>query len=416
MPPLPKLLRSASLCLLIAISVAPQALAQDTAQAKSRLEQLGSDLGQALRALRQRLTQRDSLRERLTQADKQVAQINSQLLSTQRQATALEQALASLRAEQAKARAEIERQRRILGRSLALAARNGTSDRLKLLLQQQDPARLARQLRYQRYLADAQTARLTSLREQLDAFEARESRIIADAEVLSASHAQLDQQRRELERLRAERKTLLAQAEQDVSSGEQRVKRLQQDQRELKTLLANIARRQAQQRAAKPAPTPPTSAARKADPKKSQPPGPLVNARPTPSLPGQRFSARRSHLPWPLSGRLTARFGTPRESGRMRWEGVVISAKPGATVRTIHTGKVVYADVLGGYGLLVIVDHGEGYLSLYGQNDAVLKRPGQRVSAGEAIAQVGDRGSASGLYFEIRHQGKPVNPSIWCGS
>jgi septal ring factor EnvC (AmiA/AmiB activator) len=132
-------------------------------------------------------------------------------------------------------------------------------------------------------------------------------------------------------------------------------------------------------------------------------------------VPGERFSARRSRLPWPVSGQLKARFGTRRESGRTRWDGVVIAARPGSSVRSIHAGKVVYADVLGGYGLLVIVDHGEGYLSLYGYNDAVLKRVGQRVQAGEPIASVGDRGTGSGAYFEIRHRGRPVNPSVWCG-
>jgi septal ring factor EnvC (AmiA/AmiB activator) len=140
-----------------------------------------------------------------------------------------------------------------------------------------------------------------------------------------------------------------------------------------------------------------------------------VRDTPTPGAAGERFAAQRSHLPWPVSGQLRARFGTARESGRTRWEGVVIAARPGSTVRSIHAGKVVYADVLGGYGLLVIVDHGEGYLSLYGYNDAVLKRVGQRVQGGEPIASVGDRGGASGVYFEIRYRGQPVNPSVWCG-
>ncbi len=438
MPLLSKLVLSVGLCLLLLAVTSPTAGADEAAQARSRLERLSDELGQALGRLRRGMFERDTLRTRLAEADRQVAQVNARLQNTERQSLALEQALVALREQQAGARTLIEQQRQILGRSLALAARSGAGDRLQLLLKQQDPALLARQLRYQRYVADAQAARLTALRGQLDAFVAREKQIATEADKLAATHAELSQQRQELDRLRRERMTLLAQAEQDVSRGEQRVHAIEQDQRELTELLAGIARREAQARAdeatrqqrarrkAQPgepaakatdqkpaeATTEPTYADNQAAP--SAPDG-LVGSMPTPSAPGERFSARRSHLPWPLSGQLKARFGTPRESGRTRWDGVIIGARPGSTVRSIHAGKVVYADVLGGYGLLVIVDHGEGYLSLYGYNDAVLKRPGQRVAAGEPIASVGDRGNASGLYFEIRYRGQPVNPTVWCG-
>lgn len=437
MPLLPKLVLPVSLCLLLLVGLSPPAGASETTQAKSRLERLGDELEQALGRLRQGMFERDTLRTRLVEADRQVAQVNARLQNAERKSTALEQTLAALRTQQAVARTRIEQQRQILARSLALAARSGTGDRLQLLLKQQDPTLLARQLRYQRYVADAQAARLTTLRGQLDAFVARENQIAAEAEKLAASRAELQQQRQQLDRLRQERMTLLAQAEQDVSRGEQRVRAIEQDQRELTDLLARIAQREAQARElearreakareaqakreprqqAQPASKQAPVAAR-TDPGSTAPSAadPLVGATPTPSLPGGRFSARRSHLPWPLSGQLKARFGTPRESGRTRWDGVIIGARPGSTVRSIHAGKVVYADVLGGYGLLVIVDHGEGYLSLYGYNDAVLKRPGQRVAAGEPLASVGDRGNASGVYFEIRYRGQPVNPTVWCG-
>jgi len=459
-PPLLKLVLPVGLCLLLLAVTLPTAGADEATQARSRLERLSDELGQALGRLRQGMFERDTLRTRLAEADRQVAQVNARLQNTERQSAALEQALAALREQQTAARAQIDQQRQILGRSLALAARGGAGDRLQLLLKQQDPALLARQLRYQRYVADAQAARLAALRGQLDAFVTRENQIAAQADRLAASRTELQQQRQELDRLRQERMTLLAQADQDVSRGEQRVHAIEQDQRDLTQLLASIAQREAQAREAeaqREAQAREAEAQReaqaRADEAKRQPqarrkaqpgdrsakatdqtppepttgqtgtddqPPPsaadaVVGSTPTPSAPGERFSAQRSHLPWPLSGQLKARFGTPRESGRTRWDGVIIGARPGSTVRSIHAGKVVYADVLGGYGLLVIVDHGEGYLSLYGYNDAVLKRPGQRVATGEPIASVGDRGSASGLYFEIRYRGQPVNPTVWCG-
>ena len=430
-PPPSKLLSAIGLCVLALLAGTAPVAADDAAQAKSRLERLGDELGQVLGTLRQRLVERDSLRSRLAEADRQVAQVNTRLIETERRSAALQRKLDELRAQQDEARARIDTQRQALARSLALAARGGNADRLKLLLNQQDPAALARQLRYQRYVADAQAARLGDLRRQLDAFQERDAQIAADVAALADQQRDLQQQRTKLAALREERKSLLVQAESDVDRGEQRVRAIEQDQRELKDLLADIARREARARereqerereqqaqaAVEKAPQAPTGApsARLPAGKSKDAAGPLVSATPTPSLPGERFSARRSRLPWPISGQLKARFGTTRQSGRTRWDGVVIAARPGSTVRSIHAGKVVYADVLGGYGLLVIVDHGEGYLSLYGYNDAILKRPGQRVTAGEPIASVGDRGNASGVYFEIRHRGRPVNPSVWCG-
>ncbi|WP_145930973.1 murein hydrolase activator EnvC family protein [Immundisolibacter cernigliae] len=426
MPPLSKPLSAIGLCVLALLAGTAPVAADDAAQAKSRLERLGDELGQVLGTLRQRLVERDSLRSRLAEADRQVAQVNTRLIETERRSAALQRNLDELRAQQAQARARLDVQRQALARSLALAARSGNADRLKLLLNQQDPAALTRQLRYQRAVADAQAARLGDLRRQLDAFQERDAQIAADVAALADQQGDLQQQRTKLAALREERKSLLARAESDVNRGEQRVRAIEQDQRELKDLLTGIARREARARereqqaqaAVEKAPKAPAGAPSARLPPAGKSPdsaGPPVSATPTPSLPGERFSARRSRLPWPISGQLKARFGTTRESGRTRWDGVVIAARPGSTVRSIHAGKVVYADVLGGYGLLVIVDHGEGYLSLYGYNDAILKRPGQRVAAGEPIASVGDRGNASGVYFEIRHRGRPVNPSAWCG-
>lgn len=414
MPQPQKPVLAACLCALLLAGSTP-AHADQASETRSRLERLGAELGQALGALRERLQTRDSLRARLAEADRQVAELTARLSADETAAAALEAQLAALRAEQTQARARLDTQRQALARSLALAARSGQSDRLKLLLNQQDPTRLARLLRYQRYVADAQVARLAELRRQLDAFSEREARIAAEAARLAEQRRQLDQERQRLAEVRAQRQALLAQADQDVARGEQRVRAIEQDQRELTTLLTRLAERAAAERAreqARDRAEPQQTA--DAPPAPDQPPA-EISTRPTPSLPGERFSARRSRLPWPVSGPLKARFGSPRASGRTRWDGVVIAARPGSTVRSIHAGKVVYADVLGGYGLLVIVDHGEGYLSVYGYNDAVLKRVGQRVQAGEPIAAVGDRGSASGVYFEIRYRGQPVNPSAWCG-
>jgi len=130
------------------------------------------------------------------------------------------------------------------------------------------------------------------------------------------------------------------------------------------------------------------------------------------------FALRRGKLTWPTKGRIKRRFGTRRSQGKLRWNGVLIKAKPGSAITAVHRGRVVYSDWLRGFGLLTILDHGDGYLSLYGRNEILNKEPGDWVEKGEIVAYNGnntDKASA-GLYFELRHQGKPINPAKWCKS
>ncbi len=144
-------------------------------------------------------------------------------------------------------------------------------------------------------------------------------------------------------------------------------------------------------------------------------PGPLVSS--TGAVYGGAFGSARGKLPWPVNGRVVARFGSQRgDDPRAKWDGVLISASAGSTVRAVHGGRVVFADWLRGAGLLVILDHGGGYLSLYGHNQSLLKDAGDTVKAGDPIATVGTSGgqSSPAVYFAIRHQGRPADPTTWC--
>jgi septal ring factor EnvC (AmiA/AmiB activator) len=122
-------------------------------------------------------------------------------------------------------------------------------------------------------------------------------------------------------------------------------------------------------------------------------------------------------MPWPVKGKPSNTFGRARNEGKMRWQGITIPAKEGVTVRAIHHGRVVYSDWLRGSGLLLIIDHGDGYMSLYAHNQSLLRDVGEWVTAGTPISTVGSSGGRdrAALYFEIRHQGKPTNPAKWCG-
>ena len=134
--------------------------------------------------------------------------------------------------------------------------------------------------------------------------------------------------------------------------------------------------------------------------------------------PPRSFKALRGRLPWPVKGRVARRFGAARPESGLRWQGVVLEAPEGREVRAVAHGHVVFADWLRGFGLMVILDHGGGYMSLYGHNESLLREPGEWVAPGDVLATVGDSGahSRAGLYFEIRRDGRPQNPAQWCSA
>jgi septal ring factor EnvC (AmiA/AmiB activator) len=129
----------------------------------------------------------------------------------------------------------------------------------------------------------------------------------------------------------------------------------------------------------------------------------------------QPFHSRKGKLRWPARGRLAQRFGAPR-SGGLRWRGVMIEAQEGGEVRAVSQGRIAFSDWMRGFGLLLIIDHGDGYMSLYGHNQTLYKEVGEWVDTGEVVALLGASGgrTESGLYFEMRHKGRPINPVHWC--
>ncbi len=224
--------------------------------------------------------------------------------------------------------------------------------------------------------------------------------------------------------MRKERQQTLAKLNSDFSSREQKLQARRQEQaqfeRVLKTIEETLAR---QAREAEEARQRALLAERQRQQQQQQsqtgastaPSGPLVSS--AGGNFGGPFSQAKGKLPWPVDGRLVARYGTPRGGdARTKWDGVLIGASAGSQVRAVHGGRVVFADWLRGSGLLVILDHGNGYLSLYGHNQSLLKDAGDMVAAGDPIATVGNSGGQEtpALYFAIRQQGRPSDPAQWC--
>ncbi len=277
--------------------------------------------------------------------------------------------------------AELDDESRELAEQVRTAYMSGSQERVKLLLNQRDPATLGRLMTYYGYLneyradnIEAVTAALRKLAALRSEVAAEEARI---AEIAKARYAELT----ELNRAQEQRQTLLARLKDRISDEGQEVERLAAQEKDLTRLIAEL-----------------TS---------------ILSDYPISSE--EPFSQHRGRLTWPVAGSLIHDFGQPRVGGQLKWNGVVLAAPRGREVRSVYHGRVVFADWLAGMGLLVIVDHGESYLTLYGYNETILKNAGDWVAPGDVIATVGDSGGQpqSGLYFELRRGTRPVNPQQW---
>ncbi len=340
--------------------------------------------------------ERDNLREELRAAEQEIGaqlktlkQLNIQLKS---QATRL----AGLRAEKDRQRQQIQVQVTHLEKEARAAYILGQQENLKLLLNQENPASVSRVLAYHHYLQQARATRIQEARVALARLAMLTDQIQVRTRELEALRSEELAKKQTLLGARAQRSRLLAQVNLRVRNQAQEMERVRLDEQRLVRLLQELKTVAIR--------TPPPS---------------------FPNLPG-RFQAHKGKLPLPMQGRITARFGAPRslgegglgpaKSGGLRWRGIFVTAPEGHTVASIFRGRVAYADWLRGFGLLIILEHGDGYMTLYGHNQSLYKEAGDWVEAGQTIAGSGSTGGPPepGLYFEIRHNGEPRDPLEWC--
>ena len=275
-----------------------------------------------------------------------------------------------------------DQQEKAIHSDLVAMYKTGQQEPVKVMLNLEDPALFSRMLIYYRYLLEARS-------ERIDAYTATISQLENNQQDINNQNAKLDelrinlrQQEVSLNASLARRSRLLERLESRILTAEQQIAEREENAQRLEQLIQNAIER----------------IARLAPPESYQP-----------------FVDMRGRLSWPVNGQISHRFGSLR-TGDLHWQGVVLRAESGTEIHSIHHGRVVFADYMRGYGLLVIVDHEEGYMTLYGHNQSLFVEPGDWVSPGDQLALVGNTGGLSdpGLYFEIRQNGKPVNPANWC--
>lgn len=368
----------AGLALLLTALPAPAADEADLQALRARIERLENDLNDT------RAT-RDNARDDLNLREKRIGRLLRDQRRTQAKLRANERRLEAARARSARERDNFSTLRAGLESDVRAAYVLGRRDQLKLLLSQDDPARAARMLVYYRYASQSRGERLRGMQASLARLGAAENEIRDQGRELAALRADQSANLADLETARRERATLLAGLNREVKNRAREIERLRADQARLERLLGELTRTA---------------------------PAPLPDDR------GTRFGRLRGRLPLPVAGRISARFGEPKGLGDLRWRGVFIDAPEGRDIMAPARGRVAYAGSLKGFGLLLILDHGDGYMTLYGHNQTLTREVGDWVEAGETVAAVGNTGDAprAGLYFEIRHQGEPSDPLAWTGA
>jgi septal ring factor EnvC (AmiA/AmiB activator) len=332
----------------------------------------------------------------LTSTRNERSAVQEAVLASERQIAAMQPQIDMLNTAVAQRNAELQQlatqqqglqqqrlqQQQLLGTYLKSAWMAGNEEYLKLVLNQQDPLQGARMLQYYNYFSSARARHIAAFNLTLAELDLVATRIEAGTLELQLQQAELAGQQAALAESQAARQQALASLDSQLANRGEELARLERDKYEIELLLEELRRSVVE----------------------------------IPFEDDQvAFAARKASMAWPLDGRLVNTFGTRHALGDLTWEGLTIAAAPGSDIRAVHHGRVVFADWFNTSGLLLIIDHGDGYMSLYAHNQELYRVVGAWVAGGEVIAAAGNTGGQRepGLYFEIRHNGRAENPASW---
>lgn len=373
------MLRYIGLSLLLILGAAQPVYAEDDGQ---RLKEVQAEIKKLQSWLSDARGEYDDLNKNLQKSDKEIAALVKKIDDTRARLREEQTRLKKLRAEQAQLRQLRSRHQQLLTNQVRIARQMGDDAAIQFWLAQEDPNQNQRLVRYFGYFNRARVEHLHETITELVRLDNLEILIAGQEKQLRETDERLNSENKRLASSREQQKTILAKLSTQMSSESDRLKKRQADRKrleellnEVETLISNSPRRNDE----------------------------------TP------FKKMRGKLQVPLKGPILAAFGSRNNSNKSRWEGWKIGTKEGSAVHSIHHGRVVFSDWLRGFGLLIIIDHGQGYLSLYAHNQTLQHDVGRWVNGGDTIATAGQSGGQSkpALYFEIRHNGKPQDPAVW---
>ncbi|MGL1958220.1 MAG: peptidoglycan DD-metalloendopeptidase family protein [Colwellia sp.] len=374
-------------CLLITssllIAMTASAIGTDTKKNKQQSEQKLSHVQQAIAKQESAIFQvnkdRDKLEKQLKNDDLAIAKVAKSINTTNKNLTLSQQKITSLAKQKHQLTQKKKSQELLLAQQLRTAYTAGQHDYLKLLLNQEQSEKIQRTISYYQYLNNARIKEIEQFKATLAELIQVTSAHQEEIELLQVLKGKQNQQRAQLSENKSKRHKTLKSLSKKLLSSKQQLAKLKAEESNLSLALKKLET--------------------------------LIQAEV--NLAG--LSQLKKKLSWPVKGRILHRFGTKKQ-GYLKWKGVLMAAPIGRQVQTIHNGTILFSDWLKGYGFVTVIDHGNGYMSLYGHNQTLLKSVGDRVETGEPIALIGQSGGQAqpGLYFEIRHLGKTVNPKLWC--
>lgn len=363
-------------------------------QLKDRIESLKKELDSNQQA-------HAEAADALKQSEQSISETNRKLYELNQQQKSRRGTLQNLQQEKSGLSQTIAQQQALLGKQLYQQYLNGQQSHLQIVLTQRDPSAISRDLHYYSHIARARANLIDSLKTNLGRVTVLNEQTATALRQIDDLRLAQEVQRKQLEAEQSARKRLLKKLASEIKTQRGEISKLRRDEKRLTNLVERLARIIP----AQPRPQ-----------KQRQEAGRKNESVPSEAFSGGSFAALKGRLHLPVRGNVSNRFGAMREDGGISWKGLFIKAGEGEEVRAIADGRVVFADWLRGFGNLMIVDHGSGFMSLYGNNQTLLKNVGDSVAAGDTIAAVGNSGGndEAGLYFEMRHQSKPFDPLTWC--
>lgn len=379
----PLMRRLISLLTVLALGIAPEFSLADERAHRRQLDALQKQISTVQEAINNRRGEHRREQQALQEIEQAVATVHRNIAELEARNRQLFAELETLSEREAELFGAIAEQREHIGRDLANAYRLGRDEPLKLMLNLEDPHELSRSMRYYDYFLDARQQRIERFNDTLNELAEVRTSMGDRQQALEEQRQQMAAEESRLREQLALRQQTLASLQSDIAQHDGQLSELRTQQEELERLIRTIQE---------------------------------AITRLSPTEEQQPFAQRRGKLAWPTEGELRQPFGS-RRSANMNWDGWLIQAEEGKPVRAVHGGRVVFSDYLRGHGLLIIVDHGDAYLSLYAHNQVLLKEIGEWIHAGEAIGRVGNSGGLerASLYFELRHRGRPTNPAPWFG-
>ena len=356
----------------------------DSSANTRQLEELRSRIQILQNNLQQTRDQRDQERSRLRKIEQEIGKLYKQIRQLNQNLATDTSRLSMLKAKEKRTLNELHQQSDSLHIQIRAAYTMGRQEYLKILLNQQNPSDLSRVLTYYRYLSRARSQRIHKVEATLQNLGTVREQITNRTRILKSLSNRKQAGKEKLRRARTEHSKIVASLDRQVRDQSRELSRLRKDERRLGSLVNQLQDLMAD----------------------ISPPADLK----------ARFASQKGKLKLPIRARITANFGSPRQLGDLRWKGVFLASKTGARVVSIFRGRVAYADWLRGFGLLLIIDHGDGFMTLYGHNQSLYKEVGDWVKTGQVIAGSGNTGNPPqpGVYFEVRRNGKPSDPLKWC--